>query len=246
MPASLADTFDLPIEPDTRDYLNSGTRLACNSASHPDEDEVALPAGQFQRRHCKNKGTGCHESGDSLAGEKSTIREQIWNGASLRTLGAAGLHAVMSGLHMPHGSASALGLTWLACRRAVWPGVLALTTDVPPRHSLSSRRHAPSNRDLPARQHLPGTSQPLPPTKYGPCCARPQVDSLHSNMSNLHAPTVPSGPTTAPATNGRAGHLTIAELQRKKDNLEAELKALGAVLESVRSIFQPWPPSKEP
>ncbi|KAL8377802.1 hypothetical protein RB595_008471 [Gaeumannomyces hyphopodioides] len=51
-------------------------------------------------------------------------------------------------------------------------------------------------------------------------------------MSNLHAPTVPSGPTTAPATNGRAGHLSIAELQRKKDNLEAELKALGGVLES--------------
>ncbi|KAL8403655.1 hypothetical protein RB594_008781 [Gaeumannomyces avenae] len=51
-------------------------------------------------------------------------------------------------------------------------------------------------------------------------------------MNNLHAPTIPSGPTTAPATNGRAGHLTIAELQRKKDNLEAELKALGGVLES--------------
>ncbi|ELQ42337.1 26S proteasome non-ATPase regulatory subunit 9 [Pyricularia oryzae Y34] len=40
------------------------------------------------------------------------------------------------------------------------------------------------------------------------------------------------GPTTAPTANGRAGHLTIAELQRKKDDLEAELRALGGVLES--------------
>ncbi|KAI6374369.1 hypothetical protein MCOR25_003158 [Pyricularia grisea] len=51
-------------------------------------------------------------------------------------------------------------------------------------------------------------------------------------MDNLHAPTIPSGPTSAPTANGRAGHLTITELQRKKDNLEAELKALGSVLES--------------
>ncbi|KAM7223201.1 putative 26S proteasome non-ATPase regulatory subunit 9 [Rhypophila decipiens] len=51
-------------------------------------------------------------------------------------------------------------------------------------------------------------------------------------MSNIHAPTVPSGPTTAPAANGRATHLTFPELQRKKDNIEAELKALGGVLDS--------------
>ncbi|EHA57451.1 hypothetical protein MCOR27_011042 [Pyricularia oryzae] len=51
-------------------------------------------------------------------------------------------------------------------------------------------------------------------------------------MDSLHAPTIPSGPTTAPTANGRAGHLTIAELQRKKDDLEAELRALGGVLES--------------
>ncbi|ENH60781.1 26S proteasome non-ATPase regulatory subunit 9 [Fusarium oxysporum f. sp. cubense race 1] len=51
-------------------------------------------------------------------------------------------------------------------------------------------------------------------------------------MENLHAPTVPSGETTAPVTNGDAGHLSFAELQRKKDDIEAELKALGGVLDS--------------
>jgi len=59
---------------------------------------------------------------------------------------------------------------------------------------------------------------------------------LPQNMSNLHAPTVPSGPTTAPVANGRAHNLTFPELQQKKDNIEAELKALGAVLDSVH-----WP-----
>ena len=43
-------------------------------------------------------------------------------------------------------------------------------------------------------------------------------------MSNLHAPTVPSGPTSAPTANGSDQHLSFAELQRKKDNMEAELK----------------------
>lgn len=52
-------------------------------------------------------------------------------------------------------------------------------------------------------------------------------------MNNLHAPTVPSGPTTARASNGGAAQLTFAELQRKKENLEAELKALSSVLDSV-------------
>ncbi|KAK0745938.1 26S proteasome non-ATPase regulatory subunit 9 [Schizothecium vesticola] len=50
--------------------------------------------------------------------------------------------------------------------------------------------------------------------------------------SGLHAPTVPSGPTTQPVANGRATHLTLPELQRRKDNVEAELKALGSVLDS--------------
>ena len=53
------------------------------------------------------------------------------------------------------------------------------------------------------------------------------------STGNLHAPTVPSGPTTAPVANGSATHLTITELQRKKDIVEGELKALGDVLDSV-------------
>lgn len=54
-------------------------------------------------------------------------------------------------------------------------------------------------------------------------------------MNTLHAPTIPSGPTSAPANGvGNVAHLSIAELQRKKDNVEGELKALGGVLDSVR------------
>jgi 26S proteasome non-ATPase regulatory subunit 9 len=54
-------------------------------------------------------------------------------------------------------------------------------------------------------------------------------------MENLHAPTVPSGPTSGPAnTNGiQTSSLTFPQLQAKKDNIEAELRALGSVLESV-------------
>ncbi|KAJ4421605.1 putative 26S proteasome regulatory subunit [Gnomoniopsis sp. IMI 355080] len=55
---------------------------------------------------------------------------------------------------------------------------------------------------------------------------------LPLRMNNLHAPTVPSGPTTARATNGGGAHLSFAELQRKKENMEAELKALSSVLDS--------------
>ncbi|CAG9970693.1 unnamed protein product [Clonostachys byssicola] len=49
---------------------------------------------------------------------------------------------------------------------------------------------------------------------------------------NIHAPTVPSGPTSSGATNGNSTHLSFAELQRKKDEVETELKALGSVLDS--------------
>ncbi|POR31329.1 26S proteasome non-ATPase regulatory subunit 9 [Tolypocladium paradoxum] len=55
---------------------------------------------------------------------------------------------------------------------------------------------------------------------------------LPLRMNNLYAPTVPSGPTSNATANGRAGHLSFAELQRKKDDTEAELKALGGVLDS--------------
>jgi len=52
-------------------------------------------------------------------------------------------------------------------------------------------------------------------------------------MENLHAPTVPSGPTSAPATNGnQTTGLSFAQLQANKDNLEAEMRALGSILDS--------------
>jgi len=52
-------------------------------------------------------------------------------------------------------------------------------------------------------------------------------------MENLHAPTVPSGPTSGAGTNGiQTNGLTFTQLQSKKDNLEAELRALGSVLDS--------------
>jgi 26S proteasome non-ATPase regulatory subunit 9 len=61
---------------------------------------------------------------------------------------------------------------------------------------------------------------------------------LPQRMENLHAPTVPSGPTSRPlSTNGtQTSGLTFPQLQAKKDNIEAELRALGSVLESVSSI----------
>ncbi|KAI1333376.1 hypothetical protein F5Y16DRAFT_12244 [Xylariaceae sp. FL0255] len=55
---------------------------------------------------------------------------------------------------------------------------------------------------------------------------------LPLRMDNIHAPTVPSGPSSLPITNGAAKQLSFAELQQKKDNMEAELKALGGVLDS--------------
>ncbi|KAI1152186.1 hypothetical protein F4825DRAFT_420284 [Nemania diffusa] len=55
---------------------------------------------------------------------------------------------------------------------------------------------------------------------------------LPLRMDNLHAPTVPSGPSSRPLANGNVKQLSFAELQQKKDNMEAELKALGGVLDS--------------
>ncbi|GAB1727552.1 hypothetical protein NU195Hw_g565t1 [Hortaea werneckii] len=51
-------------------------------------------------------------------------------------------------------------------------------------------------------------------------------------MDDLHAPTVGSGPTSQPLSNGTEGELTLQELIAKKENLEAELTALGSVLDS--------------
>ncbi|KAM3077687.1 putative 26S proteasome regulatory subunit [Clarireedia jacksonii] len=54
-------------------------------------------------------------------------------------------------------------------------------------------------------------------------------------MENLHAPTVPSGPISGRAsTNGmQTDGLTFAQLQAKKDDIEAEIKALSSVLDSA-------------
>lgn len=58
---------------------------------------------------------------------------------------------------------------------------------------------------------------------------------LRYKMENLHAPTVPSGPTSGIGPDGlRTAGLSLAELQVKKDSMEAELKALSSVLDSVR------------
>ena len=65
-----------------------------------------------------------------------------------------------------------------------------------------------------------------------------QTIRLPQNMENLHAPTVPSGPTSGPAsTNGTNTGMTFQQLQAKKDNIEAELRALGSVLDSVGTFW---------
>lgn len=54
-------------------------------------------------------------------------------------------------------------------------------------------------------------------------------------MDNIHAPTVSSGPTSGGYTNGvPKEQLSLQELIAEKDRVEAELKALGQVLDSVR------------
>jgi len=52
-------------------------------------------------------------------------------------------------------------------------------------------------------------------------------------MDDLHAPTVASGPASKPTTNGTERQLSLQELIARKENLEAELSALGSVLDSV-------------
>ncbi|KAH6642951.1 26S proteasome non-ATPase regulatory subunit 9 [Boeremia exigua] len=52
-------------------------------------------------------------------------------------------------------------------------------------------------------------------------------------MDNIHAPTVSSGPTSGGYTNGvPKEQLSLQELIAEKDRVEAELKALGQVLDS--------------
>jgi len=52
-------------------------------------------------------------------------------------------------------------------------------------------------------------------------------------MDDLHAPTIPSGPSSQPTTNGTSKKQSLQELSAQKENLEAELSALGSVLDSV-------------
>ena len=54
-------------------------------------------------------------------------------------------------------------------------------------------------------------------------------------MENMHAPTVASGPTSGPNSGMlRTDGMTLPELEDKKRSMESELKALAAVLHSVR------------
>jgi 26S proteasome non-ATPase regulatory subunit 9 len=52
-------------------------------------------------------------------------------------------------------------------------------------------------------------------------------------MDDLHAPTIPSGPSSQPTTNGTSKKQSLQELSAQKENFEAELSALSSVLESV-------------
>lgn len=52
-------------------------------------------------------------------------------------------------------------------------------------------------------------------------------------MDDLHAPTVASGPTSQGFANGAQPKRSLQELIAQKENIEAELSALGSVLDSV-------------
>ncbi len=58
-------------------------------------------------------------------------------------------------------------------------------------------------------------------------------------MDSIHAPTtVPSGPTSGAAAANGAGKddLSLMDLIAERDHVEAELKALGSVLDSVFTL----------
>jgi 26S proteasome regulatory subunit N4 len=52
---------------------------------------------------------------------------------------------------------------------------------------------------------------------------------------NIHAPTVPSGPTTANTGFGDLSKLSLVELMDQKERIESELSALSGILTSVRT-----------
>lgn len=57
-------------------------------------------------------------------------------------------------------------------------------------------------------------------------------------MDDIHAPTVSSGPTSGGYANGvPKEQLSLQELIAEKGRVETELKALGQVLDSVRSYY---------
>ncbi|KAL2890076.1 26S proteasome non-ATPase regulatory subunit 9 [Ceratocystis lukuohia] len=51
-------------------------------------------------------------------------------------------------------------------------------------------------------------------------------------MANIHMPTIPSGPTSSRSAAVGVGPRSIAELERQKNDMEAELRALSGVLDS--------------
>ena len=56
-------------------------------------------------------------------------------------------------------------------------------------------------------------------------------------MEDIHTPTVPSGPTTYHGASNELKYdrLSLLDLIAEKDRVEAELSALGSVLDSVCS-----------
>lgn len=54
---------------------------------------------------------------------------------------------------------------------------------------------------------------------------------------DIHAPTVPSGPTTAGTGFQDLTKLSMVELMSEKDRIEAELSAYSSVLTSVRLLY---------
>ena len=55
--------------------------------------------------------------------------------------------------------------------------------------------------------------------------------------NNIHAPTVPSGPTTANTGFGDLSKLSMVELMDQKERIESELSALSGILSSVRTYL---------
>jgi 26S proteasome regulatory subunit N4 len=57
---------------------------------------------------------------------------------------------------------------------------------------------------------------------------------------NIHAPTVPSGPTTGGTTFRDRSKSSMVELMNEKEIIEAELSTLSSVLSSVSQINEYW------